>query len=174
MRTVVIARVTVAETISVSSTVTVRHRFSFAVTVVICLFAVACFVSVTVPLAIASSGPIHIAVAIKFAADVSENTPSPVADVPKVFPIEFVMRGYLTGSTSTSIWKNYEAGTRAYCGHTLPEGMSKNQELPMGNILTPTTKVCGSTFADLAGVTLSPLHGAFFFCQCGPSKGIAV
>ncbi|CBJ28207.1 conserved unknown protein [Ectocarpus siliculosus] len=58
----------------------------------------------------------------------------------KVFPIEFVMRGYLTGSTSTSIWKNYEKGTRAYCGHTLPEGMSKNQALPMGNILTPTTK----------------------------------
>eukprot|EP00903_Cladosiphon_okamuranus_P010584 g10008.t1 len=57
-----------------------------------------------------------------------------------VFPVEFVMRGYLTGSTSTSIWKNYEAGTRAYCGHTLPEGMSKNQALPMGNILTPTTK----------------------------------
>ncbi|CAN0385451.1 unnamed protein product, partial [Hapterophycus canaliculatus] len=57
-----------------------------------------------------------------------------------VFPIEFVMRGYLTGSTSTSIWKNYEAGTRAYCGHALPEGMSKNQGLPMGNILTPTTK----------------------------------
>lgn len=58
----------------------------------------------------------------------------------KVFPIEFVMRGYMTGSTSTSIWKNYEKGTRSYCGHDLPDGMTKNQALPMGNILTPTTK----------------------------------
>ncbi|CAM9947115.1 unnamed protein product, partial [Discosporangium mesarthrocarpum] len=57
-----------------------------------------------------------------------------------VFPVEFVMRGYLTGSTSTSIWKNYENGVRDYCGHQLEEGMSKNQPLPGGNILTPTTK----------------------------------
>lgn len=59
----------------------------------------------------------------------------------QVFPVEFVMRGYLTGSTSTSIWKNYEKGMRKYCGHQLPDGMSKNQPLPMGNLLTPTTKV---------------------------------
>ncbi|CAN0384082.1 unnamed protein product [Ascophyllum nodosum] len=57
-----------------------------------------------------------------------------------VFPVEFVMRGYLTGSTSTSIWNNYSNGCRDYCGHRLPDGMSKNQVLPMGNILTPTTK----------------------------------
>lgn len=57
----------------------------------------------------------------------------------KVFPIEFVMRGYLTGSTSTSIWKNYEKGVRQYCGHSLPEGMMKNQKLEM-QLLTPTTK----------------------------------
>lgn len=57
----------------------------------------------------------------------------------KVFPIEFVMRGYLTGSTSTSIWKNYEKGVRQYCGHSLPEGMVKNQKLE-SQLLTPTTK----------------------------------
>jgi phosphoribosylaminoimidazole-succinocarboxamide synthase len=56
------------------------------------------------------------------------------------FPIEFVMRGYLTGSTSTSIWVNYEKGMRKYCGHDLPDGLVKNQKLPMGNLLTPTTK----------------------------------
>jgi phosphoribosylaminoimidazole-succinocarboxamide synthase len=56
------------------------------------------------------------------------------------FPIEFVMRGYLTGSTSTSIWVNYNNGMRQYCGHTLPDGLIKNQKLPMGNLLTPTTK----------------------------------
>ena len=55
------------------------------------------------------------------------------------FPIEFVVRSYVTGSTSTSIWKNYQAGMRNYCGHDLPEGMSKNQKLPQ-TLLTPTTK----------------------------------
>ena len=45
----------------------------------------------------------------------------------------------MTGSTSTSIWKNYQNGVRNYCGHPLPEGMTKNQKLEK-NILTPTTK----------------------------------
>jgi phosphoribosylaminoimidazole-succinocarboxamide synthase len=45
----------------------------------------------------------------------------------------------MTGSTSTSIWKNYQNGVRNYCGHDLPEGMKKNQKL-WENILTPTTK----------------------------------
>lgn len=45
----------------------------------------------------------------------------------------------MTGSTSTSIWKNYQNGVRNYCGHQLPEGMTKNQKLAE-NILTPTTK----------------------------------
>ena len=57
----------------------------------------------------------------------------------RVFPIEFVMRSYLTGNTETSIWKNYEKGCRDYCGHILPDNMVKNQKLPK-NILTPTTK----------------------------------
>lgn len=52
---------------------------------------------------------------------------------------EFVMRSYLTGSTSTSIWKAYEGGARHFCGHDLPEGMVKNQKLPHP-ILTPSTK----------------------------------
>jgi phosphoribosylaminoimidazole-succinocarboxamide synthase len=55
------------------------------------------------------------------------------------FPIEFVVRSYLTGSTDTSIWKHYQAGVRTYCEHALPDGMVKNQPLPT-TILTPTTK----------------------------------
>ena len=54
-------------------------------------------------------------------------------------PVELVMRSYLTGVTSTSIWKAYEAGARTFCGHALPEGMRKNQPLP-APILTPSTK----------------------------------
>jgi phosphoribosylaminoimidazole-succinocarboxamide synthase len=38
------------------------------------------------------------------------------------FKIEFVVRAYLTGTTSTSIWMHYKAGTRNYCGHELPDG----------------------------------------------------
>jgi phosphoribosylaminoimidazole-succinocarboxamide synthase len=56
-----------------------------------------------------------------------------------VFPVEFVMRGYMTGSTNTSMWTNYSKGVRLYCGHKLPEGMTKNQKLER-NLLTPTTK----------------------------------
>ncbi|HSD88341.1 MAG TPA: phosphoribosylaminoimidazolesuccinocarboxamide synthase [Kofleriaceae bacterium] len=54
-------------------------------------------------------------------------------------PVELVMRAYLTGVTSTSIWKAYEQGKREFCGHPLPEGMRKNQRLPKP-ILTPSTK----------------------------------
>ena len=45
----------------------------------------------------------------------------------------------MTGSTNTSIWKNYSNGVRNYCGHELPDGMVKNQKLSK-NLLTPTTK----------------------------------
>ena len=57
----------------------------------------------------------------------------------EVFPIEFVVRGYLTGSTSTSLWTHYKTGGRDYCGNKLDENMVKNQKLPC-NVVTPTTK----------------------------------
>ncbi|HDZ11117.1 MAG TPA: phosphoribosylaminoimidazolesuccinocarboxamide synthase [Bacteroidetes bacterium] len=75
--------------------------------------------------------------------------PNHVIDVPDpnvtlakkctVFPIEFVVRGYITGSTSTSLWTVYNNGNRKYCGNILPEGLMKNQKLE-ANMLTPTTK----------------------------------
>ena len=57
----------------------------------------------------------------------------------KVFPIEFVVRGFITGSTSTSLWTVYNKGDREYCGNTLPEGLKKNEKLKK-NMITPTTK----------------------------------
>jgi phosphoribosylaminoimidazole-succinocarboxamide synthase len=56
-----------------------------------------------------------------------------------VFPVEFVVRGYITGTANTSLWTVYNNGDREYCGNTLPEGLKKNDKLgaPM---LTPTTK----------------------------------
>ena len=56
-----------------------------------------------------------------------------------MLPVEMVVRDYITGSTSTSIWPMYERGDRMMYGHFFPEGLVKNQQLP-GTILTPTTK----------------------------------
>lgn len=56
-----------------------------------------------------------------------------------MLPVEMVVRRYLTGSTNTSIWPMYERGERVVYGHRLPDGLSKNMELPE-TILTPTTK----------------------------------
>ena len=54
-------------------------------------------------------------------------------------PVEMVVRAYLTGTTSTSIWVHYERGERSFCGHALPDGLKKHQALPKP-ILTPSTK----------------------------------
>jgi phosphoribosylaminoimidazole-succinocarboxamide synthase len=54
-------------------------------------------------------------------------------------PVEFVMRGYLTGVTTTSIWYAYERGARVFCGHRLAEGLRQHEPLPRP-LLTPSTK----------------------------------
>lgn len=54
-------------------------------------------------------------------------------------PVEMVVRAYMTGVTTTSIWRHYEAGSRRYAGHVLPDGMRKNQPLPRP-LVTPSTK----------------------------------
>jgi phosphoribosylaminoimidazole-succinocarboxamide synthase len=56
-----------------------------------------------------------------------------------VFSVEFVVRGYITGSTSTSMWTNYKNGSRDFCGHKLADGYVQHQKLPE-NLVTPTTK----------------------------------
>ena len=56
-----------------------------------------------------------------------------------VFPVEFVIRGYITGSTSTSLWTVYNKGERTYCGIDFPDGLIKNQQLD-NPVITPTTK----------------------------------
>ena len=53
--------------------------------------------------------------------------------------VEMVIRGYITGSTSTSAWVNYKNGARNLCGNILPEGLQKNQKLATP-IITPSTK----------------------------------
>ena len=57
----------------------------------------------------------------------------------KPLPVEMVVRGYITGVTSTSAWYNYEKGVRNFCGNVLPEGLRKNEKFAKP-ILTPSTK----------------------------------
>lgn len=57
----------------------------------------------------------------------------------KPLMVEMVVRGYITGVTSTSAWFNYEKGVRNFCGNILPEGLKKNQKFEKP-IITPSTK----------------------------------
>lgn len=56
-----------------------------------------------------------------------------------ILPVEIVVRGYLAGTTSTSVLTRYRAGEREMYGHRFPDGMRPNEVLPRA-IITPTTK----------------------------------
>lgn len=55
------------------------------------------------------------------------------------FPVEVIVRGYITGVTSTALWYRYELGEREIYGYHFPEGLRKNQQLAQP-LITPTTK----------------------------------
>jgi phosphoribosylaminoimidazole-succinocarboxamide synthase len=57
----------------------------------------------------------------------------------RVWPVEMVIRGYITGVTDTALWTAYERGEREIYGLRFPEGLRKNQRLPEP-VITPTTK----------------------------------
>lgn len=57
-------------------------------------------------------------------------------------PIEVIVRGYITGITSTSLWTLYANGDRKPYGITLPDDLQKNDPLPEP-MITPTTKATG-------------------------------
>lgn len=56
-----------------------------------------------------------------------------------ILPVEIVVRGYLAGTTSTSILTQYRRGLRQMYGHNLPDGLRDNQVLAQP-IITPTSK----------------------------------
>jgi phosphoribosylaminoimidazole-succinocarboxamide synthase len=69
------------------------------------------------------------------------DTPDPnvmLARESQTFPVEFIVRGYISGVTTTSLWYNYERGERQMYGLTLPDGLRKNDRLPEP-VITPTT-----------------------------------
>ncbi|PKN99963.1 MAG: phosphoribosylaminoimidazolesuccinocarboxamide synthase [Chloroflexi bacterium HGW-Chloroflexi-4] len=57
----------------------------------------------------------------------------------KPFPVEVIVRGYITGVTETALWRRYELGEREIYGYAFEDGLLKNQQLPTP-IITPTTK----------------------------------
>lgn len=61
----------------------------------------------------------------------------------QAYPIEMVVRGYISGVTKTSLWYNYEQGQRQIYGLKFPNGLTKNQKLPQP-IITPTTRGTGA------------------------------
>ncbi|MFN8423711.1 MAG: phosphoribosylaminoimidazolesuccinocarboxamide synthase [Anaerolineae bacterium] len=75
--------------------------------------------------------------------------PNHVLDVPdpnvivaldaKVWPVEMVIRGYITGVTKTALWHNYAQGKRTLYGIDFPDGLRKNERLPEP-VITPTSK----------------------------------
>lgn len=65
-------------------------------------------------------------------------TPDPMVTVGrccKPFPIEMIIRGYLTGSS----WRTYKSGQHTICGVQIPDGMREHQRFAEP-IITPTTK----------------------------------
>lgn len=64
------------------------------------------------------------------AAEVLEVTP---------LPVEVIVRGYITGVTSTALWQRYALGEREIYGHKFAQSLKKNQQLEQ-SIITPTTK----------------------------------
>lgn len=53
--------------------------------------------------------------------------------------VEVIVRGYISGVTTTALWYRYNLGEREIYGYRFPEGLRKNERLPEP-IITPTTK----------------------------------
>ena len=67
-----------------------------------------------------------------------DSVPDPNVTIGKkcdTFPVEMVIRGYLTGHA----WREYKEGKRMLCGVEMPDGMKEHDKFPKP-IITPTTK----------------------------------
>ncbi len=100
---------------------------------------------VVLPKGIPHKGQVLNQIASKFldaTADICPNwkvaSPDPMVTVGhycKPFPVEMIIRGYLTGSS----WRTYKKGAREICGVPIPDGMKEHQRFSQP-IITPTTK----------------------------------
>ena len=100
---------------------------------------------VVLPRAIPYKGQILNQIAEKFLKMTEDIVPNWIENVPdpnvtigkscKTFPVEMVIRGYLTGHA----WRLYRSGKREICGVNMPDGMKEHDKFPEP-IITPTTK----------------------------------
>jgi len=110
---------------------------------------------VVLPKGIPYKGQVLNQIAAKFldaTSDICPNwkiaTPDPVVTVGrfcKPFPVEMIIRGYLTGSS----WRSYKNGKREICGVPIPDGMKEHQRFPEP-IVTPTTKAVEGHDEDIS------------------------
>ncbi|MBO4281687.1 MAG: phosphoribosylaminoimidazolesuccinocarboxamide synthase [Bacteroidales bacterium] len=110
---------------------------------------------VVLPRAIPYKGQVLTQIASRFldlTADICPNwktsTPDPMVMVGhqcEPFPVEMIIRGYLTGSS----WRTYKAGARSICGVPIPDGMREHQRFE-APIITPTTKAAEGHDEDIS------------------------
>jgi len=110
---------------------------------------------VVLPKGIPFKGQVLNQIAVKFldaTADICPNwkiaSPDPSVTIGrfcKPFPLEMIIRGYLTGSS----WRSYQKGARQICGVAIPEGMKEHQRFPEP-IITPTTKATEGHDEDIS------------------------
>ncbi|GAB4333594.1 MAG: phosphoribosylaminoimidazolesuccinocarboxamide synthase [Bacteroidales bacterium] len=110
---------------------------------------------VVLPRGIPFKGEILNRIASKFldaTSDICPNwkidTPDPMVTVGhfcEPFPVEMIIRGYLTGSS----WRTYQKGARAICGVPVPDGMREHEKFP-DPIITPTTKATEGHDEDIS------------------------
>ena len=110
---------------------------------------------VVLPRGIPYKGQVLNQIAVKFldaTADICPNwkidSPDPSVTIGKYckpFPVEMIIRGYLTGSS----WRTYKKGAREICGVPIPDGMKEHQRFPEP-IVTPTTKATEGHDEDIS------------------------
>ncbi|MBW6459909.1 MAG: phosphoribosylaminoimidazolesuccinocarboxamide synthase [Bacteroidales bacterium] len=110
---------------------------------------------VVLPRGIPYKGQVLNQIAAKFLEATRDIVPNWMAAVPdpmvmvgkfcKPFPVEMIIRGYLTGSS----WRSYKNGSRSICGVPVPDGLREHERFPEP-ILTPTTKAMEGHDEDIS------------------------
>ncbi len=110
---------------------------------------------IVLPRAIPYKGQVLNQIASKFldaTADIVPNwkvaSPDPMVTIGTYcnpFPVEMIIRGFLTGSS----WRTYKSGARAICGVPVPDGLKEHQRFPEP-IVTPTTKAVEGHDEDIS------------------------
>lgn len=110
---------------------------------------------VVLPRGIPYKGQVLNQIAVKFldaTKDICPNwkieSPDPSVTIGKYckpFPVEMIIRGYLTGSS----WRSYKKGSRNICGVPIPDGMKEHERFPEP-IVTPTTKATEGHDEDIS------------------------